>query len=246
MSAASACWNISHSKCSWYKLANSIDKWDGGISKKDLFIQLSKSVPGQSTQSRMKPLQLHFSPWQDCTILLNRRATVWRKGRGAQVKQHFGEVLKKEQDFAVSGWVRCLPLQGGCRDKAPKLTQLCCLVPCTPSLPGNRAGQRNEGIAGSQEPGPVHGKPRRAKPCQQGLGGRGESHPRAREGFLPEKRALLPALILPTYFSANSGLASGRSVLFDLSEGINLPPPLSFNAGLCCCTPFSLPTPLLP
>lgn len=152
-----------------------------------------------------------------------------------------------------------LPLPPGARAVARASTPA---VPCTPSLPGKRGGQRNKGIHSSQEPGPVHEKPRGAKLRQQGLGGRWDSHLRACKGFLPEKRALLPALILPTYFSANSDLASGHSVLFDLSEGINLPPPLPrlaryeclepadtgarLNAGLCCRRPCSLPTPLLP
>lgn len=193
MSAASACWNISHSKCSWYKLANSIDKWDGGISKKDLFIQLSKSVPGQSTQSRMKPLQLHFSPRQDCTILLTRRATVWRKGRGAQVKQHFGEVLKKEQDFAVSGWVRdAFPCRedAGTRHQSSHSSAASC--PAHPAFLGIEQGRETRALQAAKSPALFTGSPAGQSHVSRAWEGQGRAtQGHARDSFPRSERCSL-------------------------------------------------------
>lgn len=116
--------------------------------------------------------------------------------------------------------------------------------PAHPAFLGTTGGQGNASFhrqPSSREPCTIHTKPRRAKPCQRELEGTAvESCPRACKGSLlplPRKRAFLTALILPTYFSANSDLASGHSVLFDLSKAINRPPLLSKLACHKCLEP---------
>lgn len=117
-------------------------------------------------------------------------------------------------------------------------------APAHSAFLGTTGGQGNANFhrqPSSREPCTIHAKPCRVKQCQRELeGAAAESRPPACKGsLLPllRKRAFLTALILPTYFSANSDLASGHLVLFDLSKAINLPALLSKLARHKCLEP---------